>query len=152
MSVLFIGKVWGQKTPSGCCYQMNQDGFFSSWMSLYTALSCYKCRPCSITGLDASDFIGTILRGRFAVNSCLVAKGAQSQASARAAARSHATHVPGGIKCPPAGGFEILVFKACFSEPPSTNDCVYMCCILCVPGIKAVLNIYEGSSLKNCRS
>lgn len=92
------------------------------------------------------------MRSRFAVNSCLVAKGAQSQPSARAAAGSHATHVPGGIKCPRAGCFEILVFKACFSEQPSTNDCVYTHCTLCVPGIKAVLNIYEGSSLKNGRS
>lgn len=106
---------------------MNQDGFFSSWISLYITLSFYKWKPRFITGLDASDFIGTILRSWFAVNSCLVAKGAQSQYSAWAAPGSHATHVPGGIKCPQVGYFEILVFKACFSEQQKHKWlCVYL--------------------------
>lgn len=36
------------------------------------------------------------------------------------------SHVPGGIKCPQAGCFEILVFKACFSEQQSTRLRVYL--------------------------
>lgn len=141
-----------QKIPTVCCYQSNQGDHFSSWMSLSITLFLYKWRPCFITGLDASDFIGTILRSWFAVNSFLVAKGAWIQYSVWAATRSHTTHVPGGIKCPRVGCFEILVLKACFLEQQSTNVCVYIYCTLCILCIKAVLNIYDGSPLKIYRS
>lgn len=127
---------------------MGQDSFFSSWISLYITLFAYKWRPCSITGLDVSDFIKTILRSWFAVNSCLVAKGTQSQYSAWAAIRSHTTHVPGGIKCPQVGCFEILVFKACFSKQQSTNDRVYIYCTM-QPVYKSYIEHLWGFSSEN---